>query len=516
MAFRADGPRWAIATPHTAATRAGAAAFERGGTAMDAALHAAVTLAVAYPHMCGVGGDLFALVQRTDGETLAINSSGRSPKGADPGALAGASAMPIRGPVPITVPGAVAGWHALHRTGAVLPWEAAFEAPASLAEDGVEVSRSLAGSLLDPDAPFIDDPGLSAIFYPDGQAAAVGTTVRQPALARTLRSLADAGPSALYGGEVGRAYARGLAVAGSPITIEDLAAHEASLLAPLRAAFGDLHVSVAPPMSQGFVLLQLLMLLERLGIDPDLDGEAAGSIARVIEVANMGRDRHLADPDRMLVHPSTLLDDGHLAALADQARDAAPARARPDGDTIALVAADAEGNAVSLIQSLFWGFGSGILEPETGIAAQNRGACFTLESGHPNCFSPGVRPFHTLMPVLVHRGGDLAGVAGTMGGYQQPQINLHTLTKAFVAGAHPADAVAAPRWVVLGADEGRAPTQIGVEPGVPEPAVTSLREAGAFELTEEDAFGHAHLIRVAADGLSAGSDPRADGSAEAG
>ena len=171
---------------------------------------------------------------------------------------------------------------------------------------------------------------------------------------------------------------------------------------------------------------------------------------------------------------------------------------------------------MSLIQSLFWGFGSGILEPETGIAAQNRGACFTLEPGHPNCFSPGVRPFHTLMPVLIHRGGDLAGVAGTMGGYQQPQINLHTLTKAFVAGAHPADAVAAPRWVVLGADEGRAPTQIGVEPGVPEPAVTSLREAGAFELTEEDAFGHAHLIRVAADGLSAGSDPRADGSAEAG
>ena len=219
----------------------------------------------------------------------------------------------------------------------------------------------------------MDDPGLSAIFYPGGQAAAVGTTVRQPALARTLRSLADAGPSALYGGEVGRAYARGLAVAGSPITIEDLAAHEASLLAPLRAAFGDLHVSVAPPMSQGFVLLQLLMLLERLGIDPDLDGEAAGPIARVIDVANMGRDRHLADPDRMLVHPSTLLDDGHLAALADQARDAAPARARPDGDTIALVAADAEGNAVSLIQSLFWGFGSGSWSPRRASPRRTEG-----------------------------------------------------------------------------------------------------------------------------------------------
>ena len=203
----------------------------------------------------------------------------------------------------------------------------------------------------------------------------------------------------------------------------------------------------------------------------------------------------------MAVHPSTLLDDGHLAALADEVRDPAPARARPDGDTIALVTADAEGNAVSLIQSLFWGFGSGILEPETGIAAQNRGACFTLEPGHPNRFAPGARPFHTLMPVLVHRAGELAGVAGTMGGYQQPQINLHTLTRAFVAGQHPADAVAAPRWVVLGADEGRAPTQIAVEPGVPEAATAALRDAGAFELTEEDAFGHAHLIRRGLDGL---------------
>ena len=152
----------------------------------------------------------------------------------------------------------------------------------------------------------------------------------------------------------------------------------------------------------------------------------------------------------MLVHPSTLVDDGHLAALADRARDSVAATLRPDGDTIALVTADAEGNAVSLIQSLFWGFGSGILEPETGIAAQNRGACFTLESGHPNRFAPGARPFHTLMPVLVHRAGELAGVAGTMGGYPQPQINLHTITKTFVAGAHPGDAVAAPRWVVLG------------------------------------------------------------------
>jgi gamma-glutamyltranspeptidase len=214
------------------------------------------------------------------------------------------------------------------------------------------------------------------------------------------------------------------------------------------------------------------------------------------------------------VHPSTLLEDAHLAALADQASAAVPAR--PDGDTIALVAADADGHAVSLIQSLFWGFGSGICEPVTGIVAQNRGACFTLEPGHPNRFAPGVRPFHTLMPVLVHSTDRLAGVAGTMGGYQQPQINLHTITRAFVGGAHPADAVAAPRWVVLGNDEGLERPVVGLEPGVPEATREALRARTGFAQVEDDGFGHAHLIERTAEGFAVGSDPRADGSAAAG
>jgi gamma-glutamyltranspeptidase/glutathione hydrolase len=515
MGFRADGTNWAIATPHTAATAAGAEAFERGGTAMDAALHAATTLAVAYPHMCGVGGDLFALVQRSDGEMLAINSSGRSPAAADPSALAGLHEMPIRGPVPITVPGAVAGWSALHRTGAVLPWADAFVTATRLGADGVEVSRSLRGELEEDADLFGSDPGLASIYFADGEAAKLGDVVHQPALARTLEAIAAGGPEVLYGGAVGDAYAAGLRDAGSPLTIEDLAAHRATLLAALRSPFRDLHVSVVPPNSQGFALLQMLALIERLEIHPDLDGPEAGRIARVIDVADGDRDRHLADADRMLVHPSTLLEDGHLAALASEAA-ATPAHAHADGDTIALVTADADGNAVSLIQSLFWGFGSGICEPATGIVAQNRGACFTLAEGHPNRFAPGVRPFHTLMPVLVHDADGLVGVPGTMGGYHQPQINLHTITKTFVAGAHPADAVAAPRWVVLGAEDDAATPTVGVEDGVPEPAIDSLRASGGFGVTEADSFGHAHMIRRQGGRLLVGSDPRADGSAAAG
>ena len=520
MERSASGPTWAIATPHEEATRAGAAAFEGGGNAVDAALRAATVLAVVYPHMCGVGGDLFALVQRPDGETLAVSSSGRAPAAADPAGVGHAGhAVPIRGPVPITVPGAVAGWRAVHGTGAVLPWEGAFSRAIELAIDGVPVARSLAATLAAPDEPFGADPGLSAIFFADGIPSPAGATVHQPALGATLAGIAEAGPDALYGGDIGRAYVRGLNDTGSPISIGDLAAHRALVLPPLAAAFRGLHVSVAPPNSQGFVLLEILALLERLRVDADPHGREAGTIARVFASSARDRDRHLGDPEHMTVHPSTLLDDGHLASLADEIRleRMTTPPPRPNGDTIALVTADAEGFAVSLIQSLFWGFGSGICEPTTGIVAQNRGACFTLEPGHPNAFAPGKLPAHTLMPVIVHDEHGLAAVAGSMGGYAQPQINAQTLLH-LVGGAAPADAVAAPRWI-LERPERASPARIVIEAGVPAEARRSLESSPYPAIgvpDRSDELGHAQLIRVRPDGFDAGSDPRSDGGSLAG
>jgi gamma-glutamyltranspeptidase/glutathione hydrolase len=484
---------------------------------MDAALQAAVTLAVVYPHMCGVGGDLFALAQRDDGETLAIASSGRAPRTADANLVTGLAEMPIRGPIPITVPGAVAGWRQLHEVGAILPWEDAFASAIGFADDGMAVSRSLAGTLSDP--AHVEDPGLSVIFSTGKPAGREGAIVRQPALATTLRALAAQGPSALYGGSVGADYVHGLRQAGSAITLEDLREHRALVLSPLRTAFGDRHLSVVPPTSQGFVLLQILALIDRLGIDPNPDGPDAGVIAHIFDAASRDRDRHLADPDHMLVHPSTLLDDGHLAAQAEEVRGAARmSAAHPDGDTIALVTADAQGNAVSLIQSLFWGFGSGILEPSTGIVAQNRGACFSTDPTHPNAFAPGKLPAHTLMPALVHDDRGLVAVAGTMGGYFQPQINAHTIIRSVVLGADPADAVSAPRWLALGTEAPEPEPLVSVEAGVPSSVATSIQRAGytVRPASEEDSFGHAHVITRTAQGFSAGSDPRADGAAAAG
>lgn len=523
METAAVGPRWAIATPHALATEAGAEAFDRGGNAIDAALAAATTLAVVYPHMCGVGGDLFALVQRLDGAVTAVNSSGRAPAAADAElvrGITGTNAMPARGPHTVTVPGAVAGWRELHGQGAALDWAAAFGRALAYARDGAPVAPDLAATLTEaPD--LAEDPGIAGVFFPGGSAIAVGQVFAQPALAATLAVIAEEGPDAFYRGELGSRYAAGLAAAGVPIVPNDLGAHRADLLPPLRGRYRDLDLSVVPPNSQGFVLLQILALVERLGIDPDPFGPDAAILARIMRATAADRDRHLADPDRMLVHPSTLLDDGHLAGLADEVRAAgAPDAPRtPSGDTIALVAADAEGFAVSLVQSLFDGFGSGILEPSTGIVAHDRGGCFTLEPGHPNELRGGARPAHTLMPVLAHREGRLAAVAGTMGGYAQPQINATTLIRSFDLELRPGDAVAAPRWLAHGMDPSSGRRTVIAEGDVPDGTADALR-AGGFDVdtvgVRDGSVGHAHLIRMTEDGLAAGSDPRSDGGALAG
>jgi gamma-glutamyltranspeptidase/glutathione hydrolase len=379
--------------------------------------------------------------------------------------------------------------------------------------------------LADPDdvARFRSDPGMAAVFYPGGEPLPEGAPLVQPALARTLEALASGGAEALYRGAVGAAYVAGLRAAGSPLTIGDLAAHEALVLPPLRGAFRDLHVSVAPPNSPGYSVLQILAALERMELDPAPLGPDAGTLARVFETAMRDVRRHLADPDRMTVHPSTLLDDGHMAGFIDEVRGLrrdGGVPTTPRGDTIALVTADAEGHAVSLVQSLWVGFGSGVLDPATGILAHARGACFSLDPVRAGVLAPGARPPHTLVPVLLHDRSGLVGVTGTMGGYQQPQVDVQTIVHAFVEGLSPAEAVAAPRWVVddLPEDDSLRPAVVA-EAAVPITAVDAILDAGADVVRVEDlgrSVGHVHLLRVTGEGLDTGSDPRADGSALAG
>jgi gamma-glutamyltranspeptidase len=527
--FSARGERWAVATPHPYASEAAAGAFASGGNAVDAALHAAVALAVVYPHMCGVGGDLFALVQNPDGKLVAIDSSGRAPAGADPDGLRGVhgTTMPDAGPATITVPGAVGGWDAVHRQGAVLPWREAFGAAIEAAQ-GFPASPDLAWSIARRAGELRSDPGFAEVFLADGMPEE-GDRLVQPALAGTLGTLADDGAGSFYAGDLGARFVDGLRALGTPISTDDLAVHTAELLPPLRGRYRDVDVSVTPPGSQGFVLLEALAAVERLGIDPDPIGSDAATLARILMAASSDRDRHLADPESMTIHVSALLDDGHIAALCDVVRgalDGHPAasatehilgRPHVPGDTVALVTADADGWGVSLIQSLYSGFGAGILEPATGIVPHDRGACFTLEPGHPNELAPGKRPAHTLMPVAVHRDGDLVALAGTRGGHGQPQIDLMTLVRAFDLGLDPSDAVAGPRWLIGGMSPLREEEPwIQTEGSVPERVRASFGREG-FRVESLDrvdrAVGHAQLLRIDGGVLAVGSDPRADGGA---
>ncbi len=293
----ATGSRFALAAPHQAATEAGRAAFAAGGNSLDAALAAAATLTVVYPHNCSVGGDLFALVHRPDGAVVAVNASGAAPHALDPDSVRRSAArMPERGPLTVTVPGAVAGWETLAGLGARLGLPRALAPAVGFARDGVAVSPSLSTSLAEERELLAADEGLSLVFMPTGRPLGTAETLVQPALARTLEAIVADGPRALYQGPLGERLTDTLRRAGSPMSAEDLAAHATEVTSPLAGSYRDAEVLVAPPNSQGFVLLEILAAVERLGADPDPTGPDAPLLAEVFRLASSDRDRHLADP----------------------------------------------------------------------------------------------------------------------------------------------------------------------------------------------------------------------------
>lgn len=522
------GRAHAIATPHAACTEAGDAVFRRGGTAFDAAIAAAAALTVAYPHMCAVGGDIMALAVTPDGEVTAVNGSGAAPAAASAAALrAKHGAMPVKGPDTVTVPGAVAAWEELRRLGGSLPLADLLEPAARMAEQGVPVAASLAASLAYEDTRGgLADEGLAAVLAPGGRPLTAGEPLIQPALGRTLRALQVDGPDALYRGPAGASIAARLQALGGSLTTDDLAAHVTELSAPLVGRFGDREVLTAPPNSQGLLLLEILAAAERLG-DVDLLDADADLLAELFRLTVLDRDRHLADPRYAEVPVDDLLSPEHAERLAAGARDrratgrgdvhAAPGK--PTGDTIALVAADAAGNAVVVIQSVFYAFGSGILDPATGVILHNRGAFFSLDESSPNVLAGGKRPGHTLMPVLVREGGRITGVHGTMGGSAQPQIHAQLLLRR-AAGESPADAIEGPRFIVGGLELG-GPADLVLAEGRCSPEARAAWAAAGHVVHDladlDEETGHAQLIAIGGDGaFRVATDPRCDGAALAG
>lgn len=510
----------AIATPHHLATEAGEHAYRSGGNAIDAALAAAAALAVVYPHNTAIGGDLVALVRTPDGETVCVNATGSAVAATRLKELRRryGNRLPDRAPATITVPGAVRGWHTIRGYGAALDWPSQFGAAIRYAAGGVPVAPSLASAFATDGEVLLSDPGARSVFAPSGDLLQAGGRLIQPQLAATLERIAANGPDELYGGEVGTALATGLQSLGAPMTIADLAAYRSRVTTPISAPLNGFQVSTSPPNTQGFALLRTLRALSALGLDTLPPSVPADVLGRLFADGARVRDTLLADPE---FARTDVENDGFDELIADLAgrgprvTEFADEPSVPGGDTVGVAAADSHGYAVSLIQSLYDNFGSGRLEPSTGILMQNRGRSFSLDPSSANVIAPGKRPVHTLMPVIVTVGPHVRWVNAAMGGQAQPQIHGQVLLQ-LLAGRSAQQAVSTPRWVVGPRTPGDRSDTVYHESDVPRDAVDAL-DADGFPLRAVPAhtqfLGHVNVISIDSDGIfTGGSDPRSDGS----
>ncbi|WP_433441175.1 gamma-glutamyltransferase [Nonomuraea sp. CA-141351] len=488
----------AIAAPHRAGVAAAREIVAAGGGVVDAALAAAAALTVAYPHQCSVGGDLVALVRSAEGEVRAVLSAGAAAGGLDVDALRGGSSrMPPGGPLTVTVPGVVAGWATLADLGGTLPLRRVLAPAAKLARDGVAVSDGLARAIKARLDVVRADPGLATLLLRgDGEPLPSGADLRQPALARTLESV-GADWRSFYTGEVAERLVGGLRGLGSPLRAADFAAHRAEVCEPLRAEAGGLTWWTAPPPSQGASLLAVL--------------DAGEGLLAGARSAEARRDALLGDPR------TSPVDLDGLLLRADRCVERLPAGPKPAGDTVAITAVAGDGSAVTLIQSVFQSFGSGLLEPSTGVVLHNRGSAFSLVPGHPGEVRPGARPPHTLCPAIGTGGGKVVAL-GCQGGRAQPWILAQVAGDAAEA-EDLAGLLARPRWVIGSRDLGLADPTLVLEPGVPgsDALAVTARDLGlavASRPGPHDDAGHVQVARLGPEGLAAATDPRADGAAE--
>jgi len=519
--------RGAVAAPHHAAAAAGLQMLQRGGSAVDAAIAANAVLCVVYPHMAGLGGDLFALVWDAGAAELrGLNGSGRSGAAAriDWYQERGHATIPSRGPLAcVTVPGAIAGWWALHQRLGRLPWDALFQPAIGFAADGFGVPESLAAWSV-PNADVLDaDPTTRASFKPDGRPLRIGDRLALPDLARTLAAIAADGPEPFYTGAIAERICAYLAERGGLLTPDDFAANEPTWVTPLVGTYRGKTVCQLPPNTQGFTALQILGILD--GLDVAALGDATTAyvhtLAEAARLAFQDRDRYLTDPDFLDIPLDRLLSAeraAELRAQIDPARKGLPEAAPTGGGTCYLTIVDADGTAVSLIQSVYFDFGSAVVAGETGVLLQNRGSFFSLDPAHPNRLAPKKRTFHTLIPALLLEDGRPSLVYGTMGGEGQPQTQAAVLTRVLDFGYDVQRAIEAPRWLygrTWGSQSAALSVEEDIGPGVAARLVAmghDVRRVPAWS----DTMGHAQAIQIDRERgvLWAAADPRSDGAAQ--
>jgi gamma-glutamyltranspeptidase / glutathione hydrolase len=527
----ARGLRGAVASPQYMASQAGLSVMRAGGSAVDAAIATNAALSVVAAHSCGLGGDAFWLIW--DGSRIhALNGSGRSAAGAtlDAARAAGLTDMPFRGPWTVTTPGAIRSWADAHARFGRLPWAAVIEPAVELA-DGFAATAGWCATVERAAEAFGDAGDWAATFRPHGRPWRVGERVSLPNLAGTLRRIAAEGGDVAYEGTLARQAVEYLASRGSPLRLEDFATHRSEWTGPISISYRGLTSVTHPPNSSGVTALQMLGMLERF------EPPAAGTYSRqhadarwvhigleAARVAMAERYARLTDPEAMPADAvAAMLEPSHLDALAaqiDERRATAAAPAIDEGDTIALMTADSDGMLVSLIESNFNGFGSGLVDPQTGIGYQNRGRWFRFDPANPNVLAPRKRTAHTLTPGMLLRDGRPWLVHGSMGGEIQPLVFAQLVSAVVDGGLDISAAVSGPRWITGLVPDGRASGQAVLESRFAAGVVEGLRERGHdVELIEpfSPRVGHEQAIEVVeVDGLrsfAGASDPRSEGAA---
>ena len=521
------GVNGAVSAGHPLAAQAGLAVLQDGGTATDAIIAMAGVLAVVRPHMNGVGGDAFAIFfDGATGDVTALNGSGRSGALATPEFFKSQdlSEIPGTGALSVSVPGAVAAWLDAHERYGSKPFDQLLEPAIGYAAKGFPVSKRLAQDF-ESQGSALNEPG-KHLYLPGGNAPPVGTLLKNEALGTTLQRIASEGREGFYTGEVAKRLAAFIEELGGHLRTEDFAAHTSSWVSPLKGDYLNHTFLVMPPNTQGVAQLSYMEMAKAHSIE-SLGHNTASYLHTMIELKKLAfadRDRWVADPDKALVpidrllDPKYLLDRSTLVNVNRAAEQVEPGfggeslgtdngSSDDSGDTVYLTAVDQFGNAVSWIQSNFAGFGSGLLDPETGVLLHNRGSLYTLEDEHPNQVAPNKRPYHTLTPMMALNNGDLAFTIGTPGGDSQTQSLLQIVHNLLVFGMSPQEAIEAPRFR---SSEGLS---VSLEDRVPSSVQSSLSGLGHDLRIIQGwtaTFGGAQMIYVDPETgtLTAAADPR--------
>ena len=521
------GINGAVVSDHPLATAAGHTVLKNGGNAVDAAITMAGILAVVRPHMNGVGGDAFGIFYDGEtGEVAGMNGSGRAGSLATPEFfdVAGQDEVPSSGPLSVSVPGAVAAWDdALSRFGTISLSEAL--APAiQYAREGFPVSTRLVSDIAGA-SEHLNEPA-KALYLPVSQPASVGSLLKNPALAETLETIAKNGKSGFYRGAAASQIADFLESQGGYLRTDDFRDHQTTWVTPLEGNYLDRRVLVLPPNTQGIAQLQLMEMAKGYDLE-EMGHNSQAYLHTLIELKKLAfadRDRWVADPSFEKIPLSGLLEPDYLRSRAtliesmaaenvlsgigsELATSESPGDMDDGGDTVYLTVVDQWGNAVSWIQSLFGSFGSGLLEPETGVVLQNRGALFTLDQGHPNVVAPGKRPYHTLTPTMgLNLDGSFSFTLGTPGGDSQVQSLVQILNNLFMFGMTPQEAIEAPRF------RSYQDLRVAFEDRFPVYMLQGLADQGHIPNVVNGwtaTFGGAQMILLEGSGtLTAAADPR--------